>query len=895
MGVLATGEHFVGARLSVKDGDDEVYGGSSSDTDLAEQDADDIIVGGGGSDELHGDGGRDVILGDGGRVIYGVTGGHVDLATLTPDAFVPNDMLDPTPAVTTSQKIEHIYSQLTSHFSGTDIGLAGNDMIFGGAGGDILFGGAADDQIEGGAGDDYAVGGYGFDVIKGGDNDDVLFGNSQNDDMEGNDGNDVMSGGFGDDVMHGNAGDDYMIGGRGLDVMYGDADDDEVWGEGEPDVLFGGTGNDLVVGGNGADIMFGDDGIVAKLDPVEVGPFNDIRVGIGNPALITAAIRDAADDIKGSLDLIMTDAVALDGNDIMSGDAGGDIMLGGGGDDIMGGDVDPRLAVADTPETTTETGRDVLIGDGGIVQFDKRRLQRIASIVDNDPTSFRDTIYGDNGNDVIIGGQGEDGGDNEDTNVLGVKFMLAGGHGPGRGDTDPEVTDDDIILGDNGELLYADGSIFANFGRLELIRTTDASDATGGADTAYGEIGDDIILGGVNGSIDVLHGSVGNDVILGDNGELDFAFNGDTNLDTLDLIRSYRDGLGGTDKIYGSAGGDVLIGGTGGDLMYGDDAEASNGAMDGEDIMLGDNADIFLVGAVGRLKVRVADMSEGTAVDLITTTDSIDLGDPDFDTAAEVEAVGGADTMSGNAGNDIMLGGVNADDGVGDPEVDRLYGDRASPTSTTIADDGDDILLGDNGRLDFTFDADTDRNTLDLIRSYEDGLGGMDVISGDKGLDVAIGGTGGDEIYGDDAAASAGADDLGDLLLGDNADVFLMAPGGASGGELKLVLDAAVFLIRTTDEDEPRLRRRRHDLRQRGRRHHRRRRGRRHPVRRPRARKTAPTRTTATTSSSATTAPSSGSPTGASTRSTASTSRPRTRACTTGSPTKTTWRSPIPT
>src|SRR5205085_2103333 len=155
----------------------------------------------------------------------------------------------------------------------------------------------------------------------------------------------------------------------------------------------------------------------------------------------------------------------------------------------------------------------------------------------------------------------------------------------------------------------------------------------------------------------------------------------------LDLIRSFADNLGGIDIVSGNAGDDVIIGGTAGDQMYGDDASASAGASDGDDVMLGDNADVFLIGTVGRLKVKVAGMPTGTAVDLITTSDVL-------------ETTGGADTMAGNAGNDIMLGGVN------DGGVDLLYGDIAAPTALTIARDGDDIMLGDNGLLDFTYGTD---------------------------------------------------------------------------------------------------------------------------------------------------------------------------------------------
>lgn len=774
---------FISSRIIASDGDDTIDGGA----------ADDIVIGGGGSDTLHGGDGIDLILGDGGRFEYTSTGDHIDVAALRPAAYVPTPVSQPKDPDLISAEIDALQDALLDKIRATDLGFGGNDKIYGDGGHDLAFGGSGDDQIEGNAGDDILLGGKGFDDIKGGSEKDTIFGGDQADTLAGNQGDDVMAGGSGNDFMHGNEDKDVMKGDTGADVMFGDAGDDQVFGQTEPDVLFGGVDNDLVVGGSSNDIMFGDDGLVAKLDPVSGAGVRVIGIGFGG---VVPAGQFFDNDVR-TLDLILTDVVAGDGNDILSGDAGDDLMLAGGGNDLLGGDVDPRLTSAGTP---TELSDDVMIGDGGKITFNQRRFRSIATVIGVDPpvgAPFNDVAYGDNGNDYIFGGRGSD--------------FLFGGHGKlvdvatemvgnDRGATDVFARDNDTILGDNGEMLFADGTIAANFGRLELVRTTDASNATGGHEYAEGQLGNDVVFGGVNGSVDVLFGNAGSDVMLGDNGELDFALGTDVDLDTLDLIRSYRDGLGGIDIVSGSAGDDVLIGGTAGDEMYGDDAAASNGANDGEDIMLGDNADIFLIGTTGRLKVQIAAMTTGTAVDLITTTDAIDVAHP---TAAAAEAAGGPDIMSGNAGNDILLGGVNNDDGSGDPEVDRLYGDRAAPNATTTADDGDDILLGDNGLLDFTFSADADRNTLDLIRSFEDGLGGIDVLSGNKGLDVAIGGTGGDTIYGDDTAASAGASDLADLLLGDNADIFLVAKGVAIGGDLKVVLDAAVKTIRTTDEEHP--------------------------------------------------------------------------------------------
>jgi Ca2+-binding RTX toxin-like protein len=824
---IATADPLVTSRITDADGVDQIHGDGLENDGV---DGDDIIIGGGGNDRLWGDGGDDVIIGDGGR--FGFEGAF-DTTNLLPASY--NNYTRPgidtyvEPKII-SENIDAIYEDLIATFNATDLGFGGNDTISGGEGGDVIIGGTGDDTVNGDAGTDIILGGKGFDDIHGGGDGDYIFGNDQADTIYGDDGADVISGGTGNDYIHGNTGDDVMKGDSGADVMFGDEDNDLVMGQTEPDILFGGAGNDLVIGGTGNDIMFGDDGVVAKLSHSDGTGYRVIY----NDLLLTAAQKDNvivgvtgasgtegnfADDDARSMDLTLTYVTPNDGNDFLSGNAGEDYMFGGGGNDTMGGDVDPRLPSAGS---NTPISQDVMIGDGGMITFDKRQFRSVSTLVADqtdwpDGTyTFDDVIYGDNGNDYIFGGEGND--------------FLFGGHGKVvttgvvgafRDATDGNASDNDIIVADNGRMEFASatfGGDDTQFGDLKRIYTTDTSNDTGGHDYAEGELGNDVIFGGVNGTgsdHDVLIGNASQDVILGDNGELDFGDDSgdtsipqDTDLTTLDLIRSYRDGLGGTDEISGDQANDVLIGGTGGDIMYGDNATASSGETDGEDIMLGDNGDIFLIGPTGRLTVQIAAMTVGTAVDLITTTDAIDVAHP---LKPDAEKCGGPDTMSGNAKADIILGGVNNDDGLLLSEIDRLYGDRELPTDTTIANDGDDIMLGDNGLLDFTYDDDpltpendTDRNTLDFIHSEQDGLGGIDTISGNKGQDLAIGGTAGDTIYGDDvnesAYISAVSQDGADMLLGDNADVFLVAKGAAAGGDLKVVLDAAVKTIRTTDD-----------------------------------------------------------------------------------------------
>ena len=129
--------------------------------------------------------------------------------------------------------------------------------------------------------------------------------------------------------------------------MFGDGGDDEMHGEGEPDIMFGGADDDLVIGGVGADIIMGDSGVVVKFN-VDGG--TDLVIGDDSGTVVSDYEASGAeiDTNPGSLDLILTDVLASDGNDILSGGEGGDLMFGGGGNDLGGGDVDPRRSTANT-------------------------------------------------------------------------------------------------------------------------------------------------------------------------------------------------------------------------------------------------------------------------------------------------------------------------------------------------------------------------------------------------------------------------------------------------------------------------------------------------------------------------------------------------------------------
>jgi len=834
-------------------GNDTIFGNAGDDV-LRGQENDDYMEGGSGNDTLLGGTGNDDMFGDASQVPAGLDGGTAGSDSMVGDAG-DDWMLGDNGTI--NRGAGTIFTN--------DTGGAGIDTVYGGVGDDIIFGGGLGDLLVGdaadGTGRDLIVGDQGIrsatqyiaqtSAVVGSSGDDSIFGSGGDDTLLGGDGNDSIAGDAGNDVIFGDNATITFVGGVIQRLFTTDpthGGNDTITGSAGADTIFGGKGNDSISGAADPDIIFGDNGVVALndgtadandifttdpndggKDTITGGDGDDTVLGgsgdgdihlVGGDSLSGGGGNDIviADNGRVTRDAsnvvlrIETTLTNVGGDDKAFGDGGGsDTILGGFGDDsLVGGeqgdiifgdngvvvgsdgsaDANDLFSIAPTDggKDTVEanagddiviggTDNDTLSGSAGsdVILGDHARINRNASgVIEDIKTIFEDNggsdlIFGSAGNDVLIGGHAGD-------TMYGDDATGSSGAADGE----------DIMLGDNGEivLIGTTGSLLVQGAAVDTITATDTSETNGGADTMSGNAKADVILGGVNS--DVIYGDLsaptaasiaidGEDILLGDNGLLDFTFGADTDRTTLDLIRSSRDGLGGSDVISGDRGADVVIGGTAGDTLYGDDATASSASSDGDDIMLGDNADIFLAGAVGRLKVR------GTAVDLITTTD---MG----------EGTGGADTMSGNAGADVVIGGVNSD---------ILYGDRAAPNAATIANDGGDILLGDNGLLDFTFGADTDRNTLDLIRSAEDSLGKADLISGNAGGDVAMGGTAGDTIYGDDAAASAGAQDNGDILLGDNADIFLVAKGAASGGDLRAILGSAIKTIHTTDTLSP--------------------------------------------------------------------------------------------
>ena len=846
--------------ISGGDGDDTISGDAGADTiegntgndAITGGTEDDAIVGGLGDDNLAGNEGNDVVVGDLGDVAI-FPGGFLRMASLvfanggndiiTGDAGADllvggagddelhsgdddsNDVLIGDSATVFMGAGEFAPLDILSSVVSTD---GGDDTLTAVSGNNVLIGGAASDSLTTGAGDDILFGDYG-DVQANAFIPNLLssvhFGAGGNDTLIANEGNDFAIGGAADDVILGGAnGDDIILGDDGQ--IIGDSGeetsydiystgftegggDDKVLDLDGTNIIIGGDGDDNLAGGGQRDWIAGDyvdvyrnsdsiveefisvnpsqggnDGISAKggFDVVIAGMGDDVATGnSGKDILLGDSGRVVADGFF--IPFIETISPADGGVDQLLGDHGDDFILGGiAGDSIEGGGV----------------GDDVILGDHGRITISK--FLPISMHTDDELLGGDDQILTQGENNVVIGGVGSDSinstaGDGSDV-VLGdlgvARFEIVGGvrvlrelqsTNPTAGGDDMIFTgsDDDIVIaglgddeidtgshhdiamGDHGRIVAVEGGVSENgidllgvWQRIESLDMTAGGDdsifAQGGHDIAMGGFGDDLILGGVGGT----DSAIGHDIILGDHGLL---LGEDGSEQANDIITTDFNLGGGNDRIadedghnimIGGDGNDNLRGGTGWDWIAGDYANVIRGAdfvrqefvstheaQGGIDGLSGNRGNDYLLGGADM------DIASGHGNDDVVVGDNGRILTRGFELlSVETTAleIGGADTLFGDGANDIVIGGDAGDvmnGGVG----------------------GNDVLLGDNGKV---VRHDGSNTSNDILSSGYIFGGGDDQVTDPDGLNVIIGGRGSDVVK-----AGSGRD----YVAGDYADV----------------------------------------------------------------------------------------------------------------------------
>ncbi|TCK07577.1 LEPR-XLL domain-containing protein [Marinobacterium mangrovicola] len=745
----------------------------------------DLINAGAGNDQVFGGAGNDTIdAGDGDNMVAG-DGARIDLTLPTGDLAV-FDSEDPTPVI----------SLLTS-FRSIGFAYGGNDTITSGNGRDRIIGGAGSDTVHSGDNEDIIFGdngkiSYDDGVITTIETLDYVGGPTDgagvyNDTLNGEGGNDIIFGGLqgSPDIINGGAGDDILLGDNGKLTYDADAGGDlstldtiESYqdGMGGADTISGEAGSDTILGGTGGDTIYGDD--VSASNGSDDG--GDLIIGdnavidliLNSVSRITSSIDDGT---TGGNDIVEANA----GADIVMGGYGGDMLDAGDGDNIVIGDdatliymglayfpamptvrpgddndasdIDEIISTSTTSgggvdTITTLGGNDIIIGgregdtiDAGdgdnLVIGDSGRIRAAAADapqISGQPMTLgtvETTQFDDGGADIINTGTGRD--------------IVFGGAGGDNIDVD---AGDNLVIGDDGKIVYT-GTDFGGSGvgddsnpaDIDEIVSTSTT-AGGGADSITSLGGDDIVIGGREG--DTVDAGDGNNVVIGDSGQILAAADNAPQISgqpiTFGVIETTETDDGGADSITTGSGEDWVLGGYGGDTLY-------LGA--GADIALGDNGELIF-----DRDVTVSVDGESVSI--------IENGGDDASTLDRIRTtaptLGGNDTINGEAGGDILIGGTGSDWVMGD-DLTGSHGDT----------DGADLIVGD--QVDIGLVGNVLKGVITTERDTSD-AGDGDVLIGNHDEDILIGSHGDDMIDGDIVSGDADLSD--DLIFGDQVSLY---------------------------------------------------------------------------------------------------------------------------
>ncbi|MFI0844677.1 hypothetical protein ACH196_11820, partial [Mesorhizobium sp. IMUNJ23232] len=578
-------------------------------------------------------------------------------------------------------------------------------------------------------------------------------GNSSSNNITGNDLANTLDGQGGFDVMVGGLGDDtYVVDnqgesvqedvGQGTDTIRSSVDYSlsanvenlQLLGSGD----INGTGNDLInkITGNDGDNRL-DGGLAA--DTLAGGLGNDTYVVDRSTDVVTEAANGGQDRVESSSSYVLganvedlqlyasfLDAVArngkgnglantilgndgantidgVDGDDTLIGNGGNDKLTGGNGNDLLdgglgadtltGGAGDDAYVVDQTTDVVTEA-----VGEGTDTITSSVTLTLGANVENLTLTGFL-AINGV-GNDLantIIGNDSN----NSLSGLIGADVMIGG-----NGDDTYRVDNaGDVVIEDNnaGTDTVRASINFVLGQAVENLTLLGSGSLAGTGNALSNEI-----IG--NSGISSLKGMAGDDLLSGDSGD-----------DVLD-------GGDGTDTLDGGVGKDTMRGGAGGDTYVVDDAgdaviEASAGA--GEIDTVKSTISYTLTKYVENLVLM------GTALNGTGNSSSNNITGNDL-----------ANTLDGQGGFDVMVGGLGDDTYVVDNQGESVQEDVGQGTDT-IRSSVDYSLSANVENLQLLGSGDINGTGNDLINKIT-GNDGDNRLDGGLAADTLAGGLGND-------------------------------------------------------------------------------------------------------------------------------------------------------
>ncbi len=392
-----------------------------------------------------------------------------------------------------------------------------------------------------------------------------------------------------------------------------------------------------------------------------------------------------------------------------------------------------------------------------------------------------DTLFGDDGNDTLDGGDGND--------------LLAGGagndvlNGNWGDDTLEGGAGDDVLNGYWGE----DTASYAQDTSGVTVALAIAADGTPSGTATGADAGNDTLIG-----IENIIGGRGNDSLTGNDyanmlegGAGEDLLDGGWGIDTASFASALQgvavtltdpasepDGIAGGSATGGDTGYDTLrnienvVGGSGDDTIVGNSLANTLEGRAGNDVLNGGNG-IDTAIYTSAFSPLVIDLAAGTASGADTGNDTL-IG------IENIIAGPGADRITGDDTDNLLVGGDDDDVILGGAGMDELHGDDSAPadsgliangltaTNQPFLTSGHDSLYGGTGD-DRLFGG----QLGDLLFGEEGndslyGEGGWDVMYGGSARDYLSGGAGRDNIHGGAGNDTLHGDDGNDIMRGDD-------------------------------------------------------------------------------------------------------------------------------
>ena len=801
---------------------DNFLSGAAGNDLLSGAAGNDTLDGGAGNDTMAGGAGNDIYISDGaGDVASEAAGGGIDTIQTSLTSF------DLSAAVWSN--FENITFTGTGAFSG--IGSGSDNSIAGGAGNDTLSGGAGNDTFVGGLGNDTMDGGTGSDtvdystrtsnitvslfgavastatVVTGADVDTLtnienVTTGSGNDSLFGDQLANIIASGAGNDTIDAGGGNDSVNGGDGNDVLHGgssyltrpftnmEEDLGSRWrntsilntqiapdGSLTADILTGVTGNAgptvydysdpraltftsvpvtyyvksfdgkaHVNAGFNSTITFAENGVLTSA--IAGTTFTDVGNGWYRVVLVHSGYNVSGTNDSRNLGLsfwgVQTDQTGAalpygGGDDTLDGDAGNDTLTGGGGADLF-------IVNAGT-DTITDLGRG---------RYDYSALQG-----------------GYTAQDILQVGSGATANATLDRNwtatsastIAGTALINANGLN----------ADLSAITTGNGWTLRNTAS-----NGTTVSSTAVALTGSGLADTLIGGTGNDTLIGGLG--IDSITGGGGIDAI--DYGYVTSGVSLTLNngaLTTFTVAAGDVDTFSGIEGVMGGAGNDTFTGDSVANTFMGRAGNDSIDGLAGFDVVdysyvtdAGTGLNLTL-DSIGTLTVTLTANGNAETDTLVNIEGIIGTNRADTltgDAADNLLSGGaGADQLTSAAGNDTLIGGTGndtLDGGDGQDTVDYSYF-NGSMFGLSVALNGSTAVTAKLGvaALTSSYELDSLVNIENIIgTAFDDtiiGDGQANTLQGGAGNDSLIGGAGNDSL---DGGAGTDAVDYSSLTSG---------------------------------------------------------------------------------------------------------------------------------